>query len=38
MNDKQVIGIAAIMFSLIGFFLVGTGFFDSSLENIELFE
>jgi len=28
MNDKQVIGIAAVMFSLIGFFLVGTGFFD----------
>ena len=28
MNDKQIIGIAAIMFSLIGFYLVGTGFFD----------
>jgi len=28
MNDKQVIGFIAIMFSVIGFFLVGTGFFD----------
>jgi len=28
MNDKQIIGIAAIMFSLIGFYMVGTGWFD----------
>jgi len=28
MNDKQVIGFIAIRFSVIGFFLVGTGFFD----------
>ena len=28
MNDKQIIGIIAVMFSLIGFYLVGTGFFD----------
>ena len=28
MNDKQVIGVIAVMFSIIGFFLVGIGFFD----------
>ena len=36
MNDKQVIGIAAIMFSLIGFFLVGTGFFDQNQKPLNL--